>query len=792
MKIQLSFALHALFLFLFSFKTHLSIEIDTITPGQSITGNQTITSQNQIFELGFFKPGNSNNYYVAIRYKKIGVPTLVWVANRDKPLPNKFSSKLQLTEDGNLVLTNQSNIQVWSTNTFSNTPNTSVAVLEDTGNLVLRKNPNSSVLVWQSFDHPTDTWLPGAKLGLNKLNRERQIYISWKDPSDPEPGPFSLELDTSETKQYFILKNGYRHWTCGIWPGRVSVYGTDTLANNYNNIFYVSNERENYFSYSVTNSSVLTRFVMDSTGELRQLVWQENLQNWVLIWARPKQQCEIYAYCGQYGGCNQFSAPTCRCLQGFEPKIPGEWTVGNNSDGCVRRTPLLCDKGGKDRFLMVPNIRLPANSVPLTVGSSEECELACLKNCSCTAYTYDGECLLWKEDLLNIQYLSFGDNLGRNLSLRLATKELMGYKGKTKGRIIGTIAGGAAGIFALCVALCVVIWNFRKERFSGSVKAKEDSLVVFKYRDLRTATNNFSRKVGEGGFGSVFRGELTNSTAIAVKKLKCCRQEEKQFRTEVSTMGTIHHVNLVRLCGFCVEGRKRFLVYDYMPNGSLETHLFGNHSDVLDWNTRYQIALGTARGLAYLHEKCRDCIVHCDIKPENILLDSLYNAKVSDFGLAKLIGREFSRVLTTVKGTRGYLAPEWISGVAITPKADVFSYGMMLFEIISGRRNWEVTVEDDGNDYFPARLVDELSKGGENEILSLIDPKLEHNANVEELIRASRVAGWCIQEDEKDRPSMGHVVQILEGVKGVITPPIPTFLKHIAVRFGEDSSPNSL
>ncbi|MBA0688989.1 hypothetical protein Goari_006741, partial [Gossypium aridum] len=163
---------------------------------------------------------------------------------------------------------------------------------------------------------------------------------------------------------------------------------------------------------------------------------------------------------------------------------------------------------------------------------------------------------------------------------------------------------------------------------------------------------------------------------------------EKQFRTEVSTIGTIQHVNLVRLRGFCSDGARKLLVYDYMPKGSLDAHLVHeSNSDALDWKTRYQIALGTARGLVYLHEKCRDCIIHCDIKPENILLDAEFCPKVADFGLAKLVGRDFSRVLTTMKGTRGYLAPEWISGVAITPKADVYSYGMMLFEIVSGRRN---------------------------------------------------------------------------------------------------------
>ncbi|KAL6999522.1 hypothetical protein U1Q18_000682 [Sarracenia purpurea var. burkii] len=782
------FFLHALSLFFLSSKTHQSIAIPTLFPTQSISGNQTIISEGGRFELGFFQSRNFQNYYVGIWYKQIPDLTVVWVANRDSPLPDPFSSTLDLSENGNLVLLNQSRKKIWSSESPTSPGNSTFAVLEDDGNLVLRNRFNSSIAIWQSFDHPTDTWLPGAKLGLNKLTHATQIYSSWRNPRDPSPGPFTLRLDPNGTKQYFIMWNGYKHWTCGFWPGRVSVFSMDSLAINYSNMKYVSNDGENYFTYSVSNSSIFTRFVMDPSGQLRQLTWRGDSQQWDLIWARPKQQCEIYAFCGQYGACNQFSEPACKCLKGFEPKFPGEWRAGNYSNGCVRRTPLQCDhRGRKDGFLLVPNIRLPANSVSLTVQSSKECEFACLGNCSCTAYTYDSECLIWQEDLLNIQYLSFGDNLGRNVNLRLAMKELIAYRSKTRAKISGAIVGFVVGLAVIGLITGVLIRRrCRRIRFRVAPKEIGDSLVLFKCSNLRSATNNFSEKVGEGGFGSVFKGTLPNSVTIAVKQLKGCEQGEKQFRTEVSTIGTIHHINLVRLMGFCAEGVKRFLVYDYMVNGSLEGHLFGKHSEVLDWKTRYRIALGTARGLAYLHDKCRDCIIHCDIKPENILLDASYNPKVSDFGMAKLMGRDFSRILTTIKGTRGYLAPEWISGVAITTKADVFSYGMMLFEIISGRRNWGVKDDDDdGMDgYFPSRVVNKLETGGE--VLSLLDYKLGGNADEEELTRACRVACWCIQDDENDRPSMGKVVQILEGMVEVNTPPAPRFLEHIAACIVED------
>ncbi|XXG70304.1 hypothetical protein AAC387_Pa06g3092 [Persea americana] len=193
----------------------------------------------------------------------------------------------------------------------------------------------------------------------------------------------------------------------------------------------------------------------------------------------------------------------------------------------------------------------------------------------------------------------------------------------------------------------------------------------------------------------------------------------------------------------------------------------------MDWKIRYQIALGIARGLAYLHEKCRDCIIHYDIKLENVLLDVAFCPKLADFGMAKLVGWEFSRVLTTMRGTIGYLAPEWISGVPITPKADVYSYGMMLFEIISGKRNAE-QLRDGESAFFPCWAAEKIA---EDEVLALLDFRLDDITNIEELRRVSRVACWCIQDNENDRPSMELVVQTLDGVNNVNMPPIPCSIK---------------
>ena len=350
--------------------------------------------------------------------------------------------------------------------------------------------------------------------------------------------------------------------------------------------------------------------------------------------------------------------------------------------------------------------------------------------------------------------------------------------------------GGAAAAVLVMAALMM-------PRTKAKYGVQGGALVAFRYRDLRSATKNFSDKIGQGGFGSVFKGQLRGrhsaATTIAVKRLDGSFQGEKQFRAEVSSIGVVRHVNLVKLIGFCCHGDGRFLVYEHMTNRSLDIHLFprNNHEGsssaggalFLDWSVRYRIAVGVARGLAYLHEGCRDRIIHCDVKPQNILLDPSLRPKIADFGMAKFVGRDFSRVLTTMRGTMGYLAPEWISGTPITPKVDVYSYGMVLLELVSGTRNtdggsWTDTSTKDGGhvEYFPVRASRKLVEG---DVRSLLDDRLRGEADLKDVERACKVACWCIQDDEADRPAMSQVVQFLEGVLDRDMPPLPRLLENM-------------
>jgi len=382
------------------------------------------------------------------------------------------------------------------------------------------------------------------------------------------------------------------------------------------------------------------------------------------------------------------------------------------------------------------------------------------------------------------------------LYVRLSDSELRRVRGTNRKKsghlwlVLGIVLACLAALGASALAAWILL--SRRKRLAEMRNQKESSLVVYSYGDLRAATKNFSERLGGGGFGTVYHGVVNRhtQTQVAVKKLEGLRQGDKQFRTEVNTLGLIQHVNLVRLIGFCSSRHDKLLVYEYMPNGSLDCYLFRS-SLCPSWHDRYGIMLGIARGLAYLHEGCRECIIHCDIKPENILLDKDLCPKIADFGMAKLVGRDFSRVLTTMRGTIGYLAPEWISGLLISTKADVYSFGMVLIELISGRRNTKcygtghINSDDDADAgqrpsmFFPVWAASRLSEG---ETAAVADPRLHGDVSEEELGRACRVACWCIQDQEEHRPTMPQVVQALEGVVDVHVPPVPWALQHLATQ----------
>ncbi|XP_027168541.1 rust resistance kinase Lr10-like [Coffea eugenioides] len=289
-------------------------------------------------------------------------------------------------------------------------------------------------------------------------------------------------------------------------------------------------------------------------------------------------------------------------------------------------------------------------------------------------------------------------------------------------------------------------------------------------------TNNFKEKLGEGGYGLVYKGKLRSGDVVAVKMLNKSKADGQEFINEVATIGQIHHVNVVRLVGFCVAPSKHALVYDYMPNGSLDKLIFSDSQNghPLSWKQTCEIAKGVARGMEYLHQGCNMQILHFDIKPHNILLDENFVPKVADFGLAKLYPMQKSvSSLTAVRGTLGYMAPELFYKKIgrVSDKADVYSYGMLLMEMAGRRRNGNGHVEHSSQIYFPSWIYDKFDRGEE---LEIGDHATEEEKSISR--RLILIALWCTQMTPEDRPSMREVLEMLEGdLSGLKLPHRPLF-----------------
>ncbi|KAL3714464.1 hypothetical protein ACJRO7_006391 [Eucalyptus globulus] len=298
--------------------------------------------------------------------------------------------------------------------------------------------------------------------------------------------------------------------------------------------------------------------------------------------------------------------------------------------------------------------------------------------------------------------------------------------------------------------------------------------IRYSYLQIKKITGGLKDKLGEGGYGSVFKGRLRSGRDVAVKILKNGKANGQDFISEVATIGRIHHVNVVGLIGFCFEGSKQALVYDFMHNGSLDKHIFSQgQGTYLDCKEVYKIALGVARGIKYLHRGCDMQILHFDIKPHNILLDKDLTPKVSDFGLARLYSPDRNTVsLTAARGTLGYMAPELVYKTigSISYKADVYSFGKLLMEMASRRKNADMVAEYSSDIYFPLWVHDQLSEGSN---IPMEEVSEEDQRIVKKMII---VALWCIQLNPNDRPSMRKVLEMLEGeADDLQVPPKPLF-----------------
>jgi hypothetical protein len=405
--------------------------LDTLTLNQSIKDGQSLISKENNFALGFFSPGNSSNRYLGIRYVKVTQHTVVWVANRNDPI-NDTSGVLSINQFGNLVLHDNYNRLLWSTNvSVQGTIASSVAQLQDSGNLVLVQD-NNEKLLWQSFDHPTDTLLPHMKLGLNRITGLDRFMISWKSQDDPGTGDYLYKMNPSASPQVCLYRRSIQYWRSDPWPWQLSSAATTSSDYKFN---FVNNEDEVSYTYFLYDPSIISRYVIDNSGLLQQLTWNNGDLQWKEHWSAPNYRCDNYGRCGANSICdletpddiNKFE---CTCLPGYEPKSPRDWYLKDGSKGCVKKQLEISMCGNGEGFVKVEHLKGPdtSNATWMDMSmSSSECEQACLSNCSCTAFTsinIDGKgtsCLVWYGELLDI---SESSNKWWYINVRVDANEL--------------------------------------------------------------------------------------------------------------------------------------------------------------------------------------------------------------------------------------------------------------------------------------------------------------------------------------------------------------------------------
>ncbi|KAH7662269.1 Non-specific serine/threonine protein kinase protein [Dioscorea alata] len=778
---------------------------NTITPtDQHLGENETLVSEDGTFALGFFRPvGNTNNLYMGLWYNKIKDKTVLWVANRESPVINSSTGFLSISINGNLIIYDQDSKVVWSSNTANVT--NPVAQLLNSGNLVVRSDldDKENSFAWQSFDYPTDTLIAGMKLGVDMVTGLNRTLIAWTSDSDPSPSQYYGMMDIHGDPQLVLCHGSKKVWRTGPWNGFRYSGVPDTITYSGFDFSFINNKQEITFSFN-TNLSVFTRLVVNQSGVAQGSLWVEGGGFWNIFWYAPRDQCDYMPLCGSYTTCDPNNSPICDCIQGFTPKFQDKWEFRDGSDGCKRKTPLDC-KNGTDGFLLIPGTKLPetSNSTVDMSLSLADCKTKCLNNCSCTAYAPadvrngGSGCILWTTELTDLRVYT-GDSYVQDLYVRLAAADLARpTPEKSRAKAMVTIITVLLGVALLISFIIFFAWRqtkMKRRAFVGLGIKEDDEIELpqLQWSTLMEATNNFAETniLGKGGFGVVYKGKLGEGCEMAVKRLsKNSAQGIDEFKNEVILIAQLQHRNLVRLLGYCIQGDERILVYEHMTNGSLDAFLFDivpNRVRVhLDWPTRFHIIIGIARGLLYLHQDSRLKIIHRDIKASNILLDSAMNPKISDFGLARIFGENETTTKTKkVVGTYGYMAPEYALDGIFSVKSDVFSFGVLILEIISGQRNKNFISTP--HLYF---LGNAWSLWNQGNALHLLDPLIGDSFSVTQVMRCINIGLLCVQGKPEDRPIMSSVVSML-GKDGasLAKPKAPGFK---AILTGElESTPN--
>ncbi|XP_077234510.1 G-type lectin S-receptor-like serine/threonine-protein kinase At5g24080 [Tasmannia lanceolata] len=740
--------------------------------------NQILISPNSIFAAGFHPlPSSPQLYIFAIWYQHTSDTTIVWSANPNNPINR--STLLTISLSGTLSL-NDSSKNLWP-DTPIRKSNGSELVLNDDGSLVFD--------TWTSFSYPTDTFLPNQP-----FNRIRTKLLSHGGPN----GVFEFRNLRS-----LVFNSTDSYWNAGSSFKNFTVDGV------------IFKESGSQLLSADRGASWLRRLTLDVDGNLRIYSLNPNSGTWVIVWQATENLCTIHGSCGPNYVClfNGSNTTSCICPVGFRRK--------EENRQCERKIP-LSSNSFDSKFLRLDFVNFDSSLNPKPINFSI-CQATCLAkpNCLGFSYKYKGNqyCVHHMDHLLN-GFWSPGPGVSFFLRVDRSETDVSNFTGMTS--LLDTVCPArislplppkqskttSRNLAIICTLFAIELivgflsfWAFLRRYSKYRDMAGTFGLGFlpaggpkrFTYTQLKSATNDFSNAIGHGGNCMVYKGELPDHRIIAVKHLKNVAGGEAQFWAEVMIIAQMHHLNLVRLWGFCAEKGQLMLVYEYIPNGSLDKFLFpiGSNEEsnsnsqqqldrpLLDWNIRYRIAVGVSRAIAYLHEECLEWVLHCDIKPENILLEDDFCPKVSDFGLAKLSKREDIVSMSRIRGTRGYLAPEWVKiEEPITAKADVYSFGMVLLEIVSGIRNFEFCRSSLGSEdwYFPRWAFDVVCK--EKRVEEILDRRILNQYNDQlhfaMVDRMVKTAMWCLQDRPEMRPSMGKVVKMLEGTVEIMEPEKPT------------------
>uniref|UniRef100_A0A8R7P9J0 Receptor-like serine/threonine-protein kinase n=1 Tax=Triticum urartu TaxID=4572 RepID=A0A8R7P9J0_TRIUA len=782
-----------------------------ITLGSSLKPqgpNSSWLSPSRNFAFGF-RPleGNPSSYLLAVWFDKIPEKTVAWYAKsssdgQESPVQVPSSSVLHLTTDGLLSLRNPSGDEVWS----PRAPSVAYAKMLDTGDFLLVGADGT--VKWETFAVPADTILPTQVLRVGpeeKLLRSRLINTDYSN------GRFLLAVQTDGN---LVLYSMAEHSTLEYGP----YWATMTVGNGSRLVFNETGRiyftLKNVTQINVTSAGgnsmgdFFNRATLDPDGVFRQYVYPKSRKArslWSLQWKAvssiPEDICETVmvnagsgacgfnSYCTFDGTKNQTS---CLCPEHYK-----FFDEEREYKGCRPNfVPQSCDLdeiAAMAQFEMTTIDRVDwpnCDYEQYRPIDETECRRLCVIDCFCAAAVFDPNTkTCWKKKL-PLSNGNMAQTVQRTVLIKVPrsnNSESQLSSGSSKWKkdkkywILGSSLFFGSSVLLNLLLISILLFgtywgiSITSKKKLRSPQSSGSSILppkLFTYSELEKATSGFHEVLGSGASGTVYKGKLQDehATNIAVKKIEKLQQEtEKEFMVEVQTIGQTFHKNLVRLLGMCNEGTHRLLVYEFMTKGSLNEFLFGDARP--DWNLRVQVALGVARGLLYLHEECSTQIIHCDIKPQNILLDDSFMAKIADFGLAKLLRANQTQTNTGIRGTRGYVAPEWFKNIAITSKVDVYSFGVILLELVCCRRNVEVEIADEdqailtywANDCYRCGRINLLVEGDDEAIF-----------NIKKAERFVAVALWCLQEEPTMRPTMLKVTQMLDGAVQIPIPPDPS------------------